>query len=746
MEVVGEDPEILFLHDFIAGVPKVEDSCRSQFWQLTDFLASDSGMRSSKNLSLLITWSTFSILTFVVSDRSLAGDDFELLDQSRPGNAEMLRNHFRRLAHAALDQRLERYEQLKAPDQIRIWQKQQRERFLELLGGFPKRTPLNAKVVGKLDGDGFRAEKIIYESRPGFLVTATLYLPATSGPYPGVLVPCGHTENGKAAGSYQKVCMLLAKNGCAALIFDPPGQGERKQILLEKGHGHPVNLAPFKSTSEHMVTGVAPVLLGQNLATYFIWDGMRGIDYLQSRDDIIADRIGCTGSSGGGNQTAFLMALDERIVAAAPGNFITTTRIKNDRPGPGDAEQNIFGQTKYGIDHPDFLLMRAPKPTLVLAATQDFVPIEGSWIAYRQAKRLYGRLGFPERVGLVETDDKHGYNQELRVAMVRWMRRWLLEKDDAITEGELTPFSDEQVQCTLGGQTLLVTGAKSIFDLYREKERRFATERREPDLNWPEFAFVNLSAEQRRYWIKELADIGEGFDLDEFSGEQLGMVTKNGYQIEKFVFNTSAELKIPALLFVPNQSSGKTTLYLHDEGKAAAAGADDEIVRLVKSGQTVLAIDVAGCGETQMKPWRYGSMSGVLGPNSAEFYVAYMLGQSFVGSRAEQMHAAIRWLRSRERKLTGRKFNRVDLIATGELTVPALHLAVLEPELFGQIELRGGLDSWKSVIETPVTKRQLVNVVHGALRFYDLPDLRAMIPESRLKVTDPRDAAGKPIR
>jgi len=661
--------------------------------------------------------------------------EFELLDRTQPEVAHMLRNHFRTLAHEALDRRIERYQSLKSREQISLRQNVLKKRFRESLGGFPKRTPLNARMVGKLPGDGFRAEKIIYESRPGFMVTATLYLPASPAPYPAVLVPCGHTENGKAADSYQKVCILLAKNGCAALIFDPPGQGERKQVLHEKGHADPVNPAPFKSTSEHMVTGVAPVLLGQNLATYFIWDGMRGIDYLQSRDDIIADRIGCTGSSGGGNQTAFLMSLDERIVAAAPGNFITTTRIKNDRPGPGDAEQNIFGQTKYGIDHPDFLLMRAPKPTLILASTQDFVPIEGTWIAYRQAKRMYAKLRFPERVNIIETDDKHGYNQELRVAMVRWMCRWLLGKDDAITEGDLKPFSDEQLQCTPRGQTLFVDGAKSIFDLYRDEERRLARKRASPGY---EFAFSNMSAEIRRSVIKELAGIRERFDLREFSGEQLSSVLKDGYQVQRFVLKTSAELKLPALLFVPNESTDKATIYLHNEGKAAEAGTDGEIVRLVKSGQTVLSIDVAGCGETQMKPWRYGSMSGVLGPNSAEFYVAYMLGQSIVGLRADQIYAASRWLSGRLRR-----FKKVDLIATGELTVPALHVAVLDLELFDKIELRGGLDSWKSVIDTPVTERQLVNVVHGVLRYYDLPDLRAMIPDGRLTVIDPRGAAGK---
>jgi dienelactone hydrolase len=668
--------------------------------------------------------------TFSLSVVARAGE-LDLLDRSQPEIAQMLRNHFRRVAHEALDRRLEAYELLKTPKQIRLWQKQKRDRFRKLLGGFPERTPLNARVVGKLKSDGFRAEKIIYESRPGFLVTATLYLPVTSGPYPGVLFPCGHSENGKAASSYQKACMLLAKNGCAALIFDPPGQGERKQVVGGHHDDHDAGKVHYKSTSEHMVAGVAPVLLGQNLAAYFVWDGIRGIDYLQSRDDIIVDQIGCTGSSGGGNQTSFLMALDERIVAAAPGNFITTTRVKNDRPGPGDAEQNIFAQTKYGIDHPDFLLMRAPQPTLILASTQDFVPIEGSWIAYRQAKRLYSKLGHPERVNLVETDDKHGYNAELRVAMVRWMRRWLLDTDDAITDDELTPFSDEQLQCTPKGQTLLVDGAKSIFDLNREEERRLAGERAA--------IWDGQSLSKRRSVVRRVVGIAAVDKLPESTVERLATVEKGGFRMERFVFSTSSELKMPALLFVPNEARGPVTLFLHPEGKQADV--EGEVRRRIQTGETVLAIDVAGCGETRMKPWRYGSMSGVLGPNSAEFYVAYMLGRSFVGLRAEQILAAADWLRDR----TGNT-ERITLVAVGELCVPALHAAVVEPDLFGNVVLHSGLDSWKSVIDTQVTERQLINVVHGALQFYDLPHLRAMIPEGSLTITDSRAAAGIPIR
>ena len=77
------------------------------------------------------------------------------------------------------------------------------------------------------------------------------------------------------------------------------------------------------------------------------------------------------------------------------------------------------------MDHADYLIMRAPKPTLILASTHDFFDIDGTWTSFRQAKRFYTRLGFAERVNLVETDAKHGYPKLQREAMARWMRRFL---------------------------------------------------------------------------------------------------------------------------------------------------------------------------------------------------------------------------------------------------------------------------------------------------------------------------------
>ncbi len=201
------------------------------------------------------------------------------------------------------------------------------------------------------------------------------------------------------------------------------------------------------------------------------------------------------------------------------------------------------------------------------------------------------------------------------------------------------------------------------------------------------------------------------------------------------------DLTLPALLFRPSDDSKRVVLYLHGDGKHVEASVDGELHRLMQDGTTVLAIDVSGIGETAMRPWRFGSLSGVLGPNTAEYFVAYMLGESFVGMRAEEILIAARWLQH-HLELD----EPVDLKAIGELTVPALHAAAVEPALFRNVELENDLINWSSVIHTPLTKRQLANTVHGALRSYDLPDLEALIPATRLQIINPRNAAGVRVK
>src|SRR6185312_301705 len=218
--------------------------------------------------------------------------------------------------------------------------------FVKQIGGYPQRTPLHAQIVGRRKCDGYRVEKILFESQPQHYVSALLYLPDSPPPYPGVIVPCGHTANGKIG--YFRISAFLARSGFAALCYDPIGQGERYQVLDESGK------PPMKSTSEHTAVGIGSILVGRNTASYRIWDGMRAIDYLASRGDVDATKIGCTGISGGGTLTEYLMALDDRIGCAAPGCAPTTFSRRLATIGPGDAEQNIFGQIALGLDHPDY--------------------------------------------------------------------------------------------------------------------------------------------------------------------------------------------------------------------------------------------------------------------------------------------------------------------------------------------------------------------------------------------------------
>lgn len=664
------------------------------------------------------------LLAFGHSSAGAQQSDLDVLPEDVAGR--MLQQYLRTCAHEALDRRAARFERLMTVEQIRARQEQLRAAFLESIGGLPAATPLKARTVGALQGRGYRIEKLIYESQPDFPVPALLYLPTTEPPYPAVLLPCGHSENGKAAGAYQRVGMLLARNGMACLCYDPIGQGERKQFLDPDGE-----VGGFAATSEHMLAGVAPILLGRSLATYRIWDGIRSLEYLASRPDIDARRLGCTGNSGGGLMTAYLMALDPRIRAAAPSCFITTTRRKNDSPGPGDAEQNLFGQIAYGMDHADYILMRAPRPALICAATRDFVPIEGTWEAFRECKRIYTRLGYPERVDLVEADATHGFSQPLREAAARWMTRWLLGAPAVIRETELPLHSDAELQCTVAGQVVREPDVRMLSELNQDYARELAARRA--------VLQESLRPADLRQQIAERLHVPPLAQMPPVPLRQVGEVDIDGLRIRKCVLESEPGIVLPALVFEPDGDPLALSVFVHADGKHVDAPPNVAIRQRVRDGHRVMAVDLRGYGETQVTPWRYGAMSRYVGPNAAEFFVAYMLGRSLVGMRCHDLIVAARSLRVASPELP------LHLVAAGGATVPARHAAALAPELFRTIALRDGLASWESVVDQPITVQQLENTVHGALNVYDLPDLLTLCGDAEIRIESPRDAQGQRI-
>ena len=246
--------------------------------------------------------------------------------------------------------------------------------ILSLLGGLPDyHGPLHSKTTGNIRSEKYVIEKVMFESLPGFYVTASLYRPSQPGRYPGILLQAGHTQEGKPEG--QRLAANLALKGFVVLAFDPVGQGEREQTYDRRVDRA---LAGW-SVPEHIQAGAQSILVGESVARYFVWDAMRSVDYLVSRPEVDPSRLGAAGCSGGGALTTFIGALDPRIKAVASACYINSYRLLFAGPDP-DSEMSLPDFLASGLDMADFVELSAPKPWLILATEGDyFTPAGARW-------------------------------------------------------------------------------------------------------------------------------------------------------------------------------------------------------------------------------------------------------------------------------------------------------------------------------------------------------------------------------
>jgi hypothetical protein len=369
------------------------------------------------------------------------------------------------------------------------------------------------------------------------------------------------------------------------------------------------------------------------------------------------------------------------------------------------------------MEQTDYLLMRAPRPTLVCATTEDFFDIRGTWDTMREAKRFYGLLSAPERVDVVEATGKHGIGPLGRRTMVHWMRRWLAGVDQPVPETELKYWTEAELYCTPRGQVLLESGERSVYEFNADLANELAGSRR---ARWEQGPPPGIRDEIRR-----MIAARPSHELPPRTGRVLGSLARQGYRLERLVLEAEGQMPLACLRFVPDQPSGAVALVLDGEGKAVqavertAAGDEARIsaVDLARQGTLVLAVDLSGLGETAP-----GKPSKTLSAEWKEYYLAYLMGRSLVGLRAAEVWSAARWAIGQHQP-PGKK---IILAALGRAAVPALHAAALEPELFQDCRFAGGLESWQSIAGTPCGQH-LADTVHGALRLYDLPDLQNLI-------------------
>ncbi len=574
--------------------------------------------------------------------------------------------------------------------------------FRELLGPFPPRTPLQPRTTGTIECDGYRIEKIIYESRPGHRVTANLYVPTTSrGPFPGVLVPCGHSTNGKAERAYQSACVLLAKNEIVALIYDPISQGERHQLLDSPRHG----------TTTHSLLGIGALLVGLNTGHYRTWDGIRSLDYLASRPEVDSRRLGCTGNSGGGTMTTWLMAVDPRIAAAAPSCFITSIERVFATLGSQDCEQLFPRLGLLGIEHSDFLMMRAPRPTLICAAERDFFDIRGTREGFVEAKAFYGTLGSAGNVDLFTFDDNHGFSRPRRQAAVAWMRRWLADDLRPVHEPTLDLQSDEALQVTETGQVAERESEVTVQSLNLARARALADERRR---------FLARPLAEIRARIRSLLGITrKARPKTDITGQ--GSIDRDGIRMEKRLVDTG-EVPLPLVRIRSRDHAPKTTVvYVDDRGFAYAARPGGEIESLAREGADVFAVDLRGYGETRDR----GSPPKYHNPEFRTAMLAMHIGRPLFGQRVEDLLDVVDHV-TREHRAEGTVLH---VIGAGHAGAIALHAAVLD-ERIERVSARESISSWiDDVVARPLAPNLMGTVVPGALEFYDLPDLVELLGE-----------------
>ena len=582
---------------------------------------------------------------------------------------------------------------IRSPAEVEQRQAYVRSKIAELLGGFPERTPLNPRITGSFVRDGYRVEKLIFESRPKFFVTADVYVPSSGHSlYPAVLGVAGHSLTSKAEPLYQRGWISLAKRGFIVLAFDPPGQGERS-LYYDRELGR--SQVPV-GTAQHTMAGLQCILTGSSLANYEMWDGIRAFDYLLTRADVDPNRIAVAGNSGGGTQSAYLAALEPRLASAAPSCFLTSSEKLWTDLGPQDAEQNIIGFLAAGLDLKDFALVFAPRPFQFLTATRDFFPIAGARDAFAEARHIYEIMGHPERVNFFEFDDTHGWSQPRREATYRWFQKWL--NDQPLDRGAETQFeveTESNLWATPAGQLASSLQGETVQSLNMQLAERLGKQRPRlgrDDLKRAIASRIAMPAIHRPV-------VAHG------SGEQIEIETEEG-------------VRIPARIFVPAGGEPKkpAVLYLDRKG--------EDIDAIVRAGRIVLQPELRGLGHPKLY---------------ATSMRAMLVGRTMAGMQTTDLLAAFDYLASRPDV----DAKHIGVFAKGNAAAVALYAAALEPRI-EKVACEGGPISYLDIVRAPIHDEVSDLIVPGVLKDFDLPEVAAAIAPRPVWLVNPRIQSGVP--
>ena len=503
----------------------------------------------------------------------------------------------------------------------------------------PEKTPLDAKVFGRIQRDGYSVEKVYFQSYPGFYVAGNLYRPLGrgAGPFPGVLNPHGHWSKGRLAdeadGSIAARCINFAKQGMIAFSWDMVGYNDTQ-------FAHPAGAAGY-ATHRHFANDPTNLLWGISQMGLQTWNSVRALDFLLSLPDVDAKRVACTGESGGGTQTFMLGAIDDRLAAQAP-----IVMVSHSMQGGCSCENAAGLRLEYS--NMELAAAAAPRPQILVGATGDWtrttLELEGPAL-----EKVYRLFNAPDHLRYLRFDFNHNYNQTSREAVYQWFGRWLLSQPDSavIKEVAYTKETDADLRVFPDGKppANAVTEEQLTDYLIHSATNE-----------WWTYAPINppLLERYRQQMLPAWKHTLQADFIERGLGALPEKITKEtDYTLTRLTLTRAGKGdRVPVTAITPRRDTLRLmTVLAHPEGQAAfldAHGAPRGLARrLLDQNIAVLLVDTFGTGATHAKPRDY----------FADFYTTY--NRTEVQERVQDLVTACAFAR------THSKDRRVILCGTG---------------------------------------------------------------------------------
>ena len=609
------------------------------------------------------------------------------------GLRDMLWQHLLDYIRQLDERRRRRLASARSPAAIEQLQAEIRTNLAEMLGPLPEITALNPHHGGSLQREDYVVEKIVYESRPRFLVPVNLYRPRyVGGPLPAVILVPGRVREGKAHQPYQRFCILLARLGFVVLTWDPIGAGERQ--------GHPpqaTRSSHVPSLGEHEVLGRQCYLLGLNLLQYRMWDALRAIDYLEARPEVDPGRIAMAGHGGAAMEALLLACFDQRLRAAvslSPGKGFRSRAESLVDPDP---EWILFRTFEYGIDYPEILAGIAPRPLLIGLGAPDPDAQALTLADFQHVTEIYESSDAADKLGVAPSAEQPGFTQRQRELAARWLSRCLADSEQIVSEKPAVIAVEQDLRCVSSVPTGTLVTAETVSRLNQAYAEKITPQR-------------TLPTRQAEYEI--------------YRNEILHKVRRiNRVGIPR----REAGILVPDRVFELGAFARDVAVVIAEAGKDHPGVRRAVIDPLVASGYRVIALDLRGWGETAPMPPHPG-----IGFSWDDFlaYRALEIGRPLMGQRVKDLLAAAP-------RRTNRREWLVAGVGAGALV--AAQAAVLEPRINGVISI-GGLLSFRSLLDDTSPKQPLSSFLPGIVGAYDMRDVYAAIAPRRLLVVNPQDS------